>query len=210
MKKIVLFDWGGVICKEDKLDDLLYEIFLECKTDLNKKDVLKEYFTILKEKENNICTLNKKKDLNNWYNHLKDKLHLKASLEEYKKISFITFKKQEVYQDLINYMYNLKNKCYVGILSNLMIYALDTLFYQVDKSKIDYLYLSCQIGLKKPDRKIYEYVTNNLKDFSILFIDNNLDNINEAIKHNWQGLVATGKDLDKIKRKVNLFLEEEK
>ena len=55
--------------------------------------------------------------------------------------------------------------------------------YLCDLSKFDYVYLSFEIGIRKPDRKIYEYVLNDLKTLpeNILFIDDDTNNILTAL-----------------------------
>ncbi len=81
---------------------------------------------------------------------------------------------------------------------------------QCDLSKFDYVYLSFEIGMLKPNKEVYEYVLNDLKinASNILFIDDNKDNIEIAKACGWNTCMAFGYELDKIKNSVNKFLNE--
>ena len=74
--------------------------------------------------------------------------------------------------------------------------------------KSDKVYLSFELGMRKPDKEIYQYVQNNLKipPEKILFIDDLEINTEVAKSCGWQALKATGRELDKIKLAVEGFL----
>ena len=81
---------------------------------------------------------------------------------------------------------------------------------QYGLDEFDYVYLSFEIGLKKPDKQIYEYVLDDLKidAKNILFIDDDTDNILMAKECGWNTCQAFGYELDKIKKSVEKFLKE--
>ena len=71
------------------------------------------------------------------------------------------------------------------------------------------MYLSFEIELRKPDRKVYEYVLNDMKisPENILFIDDDTNNILMAKECGWNTCQAFGYELDKIKSSVEEFLK---
>ena len=56
-----------------------------------------------------------------------------------------------------------KERCKVGILSNLMLLDKERINAQVNLSKMDYVWLSFEMEAKKPDKKIYEMVQQECK-----------------------------------------------
>lgn len=62
--------------------------------------------------------------------------------------------------------------------------------------------------MRKPNRKIYQYVLNNIKiePENILFIDDDTNNILMAKECGWNTCQAFGYELDKIKKAVHEFL----
>ena len=79
---------------------------------------------------------------------------------------------------------------------------------QVCLSNYDYVFLSCEIGLQKPDKEIYEYIMKET-DFApqdILFIDDQQKNIDSASALGWNTFLGSGEDLESIKNAVEEFL----
>lgn len=62
----------------------------------------------------------------------------------------------------MEYVHPLERKCGIAILSNLMPFDRKRIDDQYDLSNFDYIYLPFEVGLRKPDKKIYEYVLNDL------------------------------------------------
>lgn len=58
---------------------------------------------------------------------------------------------------------------------------------EVDLTKFDKVYLSFELGCRKPNKKIYDYVLQDLKCDAgdILFIDDDTANIAMAKKYGW-------------------------
>ena len=63
----------------------------------------------------------------------------------------------------------------------------------------DYVFLSFEIGLRKPDREIYEYVLKSIQTTpnNVLFIDDYINNIQGAKECGIQTCCAFGYELDK-------------
>jgi HAD superfamily hydrolase (TIGR01509 family) len=76
-------------------------------------------------------------------------------------------------------------------------------------SKFDFVWLSFELGCRKPDEKIYKIVEEQCKISikNILFIDDTLANIETAKQIGWNVCLATGLEFDKIKESVYKFLE---
>ena len=112
------------------------------------------------------------------------------------------------YNDVVEFAHSLKDRCKIAILSNLTPFDKKRINDQYDLNKFDYVYLSFEIGLKKPNKDIYKYVLNNLKiePKEILFIDDDTNNILAAKECGWNTCQAYGYELDKIKTAVYEFL----
>lgn len=80
---------------------------------------------------------------------------------------------------------------------------------QVDLEKFDYVFLSFEIGYRKPEIEAYKIVeqTTKIKPENILFIDDMNQNLEVANRRGWQTCNAFGYELDKIKEAVDNFLK---
>lgn len=114
------------------------------------------------------------------------------------------------YKNVVEYAHSLKGKCKIAILSNLLPFDKKRINDQYDLSKFDYVYLSFEVGMQKPNKEIYEYVLSDLDvaPQNILFIDDDATNILVAKECGWNTCQAFGYELDKIKNNVECFLAE--
>ncbi len=210
--KIVIFDWGGVIEIHDNNKYNISKVIV---------DIMKYYNCALTDNEIiEICSKGDKLHstfINNdeettvtWFNEVKSKLKITCTYEEYKNAYYKYGKKIPYYKDVVEYAHNLKEKCNIGIFSNLVKLDEKRINEQVDLSMFDYAFLSYQMGYIKPNPKAYEYIEKRLKINSkeILFIDDTNVNIDEARKRKWNTCNACGYELDKIKENVEKFLKE--
>ena len=113
------------------------------------------------------------------------------------------------YKEVVEYEHSLKDKCYIGILSNLAIFDKDRLERQVGLSNYDYVFLSFELASRKPEKEIFEMVQERLPfdKQDILFIDDRKDNIEVAKEFGWNTCNATGLELDKIKEACESFID---
>lgn len=113
------------------------------------------------------------------------------------------------YKDVVEYAHSLKGRCKIAILSNLMPFDKKRIDDQYNLSKFDFVYLSFEVEMRKPNRDIYEYVLNDLgvKPEQILFIDDDSQNISMAKQCGWNTCQAFGYELNKIKAAVDTFLK---
>jgi len=113
------------------------------------------------------------------------------------------------YSEVSAYASSLKNRCKNGILSNLAIFHKEIITKQYNFADFDKVYLSYELGMQKPDYRIYEYIEKdlNFNPNQILFIDDVERNIMAAKERGWNVCQATGRELDKIKSAVEGFLK---
>ena len=202
--KLILFDWGNIV--ESHMTgytcyDAFNDLFRACGYE-SDEDVFKN---ILKYKLSSIPTV---EDFETTYNVLKKDFNLNVSYEEFIKLYKQIFDKIDYYKDVADYEKSLKDKCYIGILSNLTVFDKERLDKQVDLSKYDYVFLSFEMNCKKPDMIIFDKV-NDAVPFSkenILLIDDSQVNIDMAKEAGWKAFKATGLELDKIKEVCEDFI----
>ena len=203
MDKLILFDWGNIV-----------ESF---ETGYTLTNAFNDLFKSLGYKEDNILSKITKykitsiKDMNlleEAYDEIKKDLNLTGSFKDFVEKYDYYLNKIDYYTDVRDYEISLKKYCKIGILSNLLILDKKRLDKEVGLSNYDYIFLSFELGLRKPDIRIYEEVQKRLpfKKENILFIDDKEKNVLKAKEFGWNAEVAKGTELDKIKRICNEFL----
>ena len=153
---------------------------------------------------------NDPENIKDWVNLVQYNMGISISYDEFKRLYEEELSSVKYYKEVVDYAHSLKNRCKIAVLSNLMPFDKKRIDNQYDLDEFDYVYLSFEIGLKKPDKQIYEYVLNDLKIDAndILFIDDDTDNISIAKECGWNTCQAFGYELDKIKKSVEEFLKE--
>lgn len=196
-RKLILFDWGNIVESHStgyNCYDAWNDLFAACgyKSGNNVYDYLSKY---------NLNCIDSFDELEKVYNEISNDFSFNVSYNEFVLIFKRIFDKVYYYQDVADYEVSLRDRCYVGILSNLMILDKERLDKQVNLSNYDYVFLSFEMGVSKPNYDIYEKVMNSVPFSSkdILFIDDRDDNIESAKRFGWNVLKATGLELDKIK-----------
>ncbi|PJA40357.1 hypothetical protein CO178_02305 [candidate division WWE3 bacterium CG_4_9_14_3_um_filter_34_6] len=96
----------------------------------------------------------------------------------------------EIIKPAFNYLLNIANQSKIGVFSNIHKGAFQSFIGQnlIPNVNYEYIFLSCELGMEKPNQNIYEYVVKNtgLIGEEIFFIDDNEDNITQAQKMKWQ------------------------
>ena len=204
-KKLILFDWGNIVESHTtgySCYDAWNDVFHKCG--------YKEDKVIFKELgKYKLSSIKTNTEFKKTYKLIAKEFNFHTTYEEFVKIYEETFDKVDSYKEVAEYEVSLKDKCYIGILSNLTIFDKKRLDKQVNLSQYDYVFLSFELGLKKPEIELFNKVQNELpfKPQDILFIDDRKDNIETASKIGWNTLQATGLELDKIKQKCKDFLK---
>ena len=204
--KLILFDWGNIVESHQTgytcyngWNDLIEACGYKYKED-----------TILKEiKKYKICSIKSVEEFKETYKLMQKEFNLNKSFDEFVKLHKEITDKIDYYKDVSEYEKTLKDKCKIGIFSNLTIFDKERLDKQVDLSKYDYVFLSYEYGFQKPEIEIYKIVQEKvgIKPEDILFIDDAEKNINTAKEMGWNTLQITGLELDKIKEACERFVE---
>lgn len=214
MEKIIIFDWGGVILKEypehycDR--DAIISTIKKFNNNLSDEEAYQLYLDTLKDEADNIISIyddyeNKYK----WYERINDKGNLNTTYEEFVNTFINNYKKIDKYEEVVNYIYSLKDKVKLGLFSDLIFTCFEALNKHIDLNIFDYVFLSYIEGITKSNIEAFINVESKLEiDVNnILFIDNNETNINNAKERGWNTCLAYGYELDKIKENINKFLE---
>lgn len=195
--KLILFDWGGIVEDNYRWFQDYEKVFHDCGYD--GKFELRDY---------KFSAIPNETEFRKVFDRIKKDYNLNVDYEYFINRFIEVLDDTPYYKEVAEYEHSLKDKCYIGILSNLSIFDRDRIDRQVNLSMYDYVFLSYELACRKPDREIYEKVQEQLpfdkKD--ILFIDDRSDNIEEAKKFGWNVFKTTGKELDKIKEVCEEFL----
>lgn len=203
--KIVLFDWGNIVESfttgysiKNAFEDLFKSLGYESENIL--KEVGKYQLTKLKSLE----------ELEECYNQMKNDFNLNKDFNYFLKKYKYYFDQITYYKDVRDYEVSLKDRCYIGILSNLTIIDKERIDKQLGLDNYDYLFFSYEYGMRKPDINFYKKIQKELpfKKEDILFLDDKEKNVEVAREIGWNSYVVTGLELDKIKKYVEDFLSE--
>ena len=117
--------------------------------------------------------------------------------------------KIDKYEEVVNYIYTLKDKTNLVLFSDLIFACFSALENTINLNIFDKIFLSYEEGYVKSNIEAFINVEKklNIKAENILFIDNNENNINNAKKRGWNTCLAFGYELDKIKNTVDEFLK---
>ncbi len=211
MDKIVIMDWGGVI---DNFNDEVNGFKARTKSIIrrlgNNIDEIGEWATFyIENKKYNICEINDDKLLDEWINYIINKYSLQCTRSEFLDVYKEEYANVIYYKKVVEILYNTKNYCQIGILSNLTKLDKERLNSQIDLSKLNFIGLSFELGVMKPKSKIYELVEQkiNINPHNILFIDDRIDNLNAAKDRGWNTLLATGDEYELINKTIDEFLK---
>lgn len=215
-KKIVIFDWGGVVESHFKGEYNYYSAKANVINRLNEQTKELDANSICEKwakcdyDENNRCIseVNGKEDIQKWFERIKSEFDLQCDYNEFYQVYQEENDKINYYKDVVNFAHSLKNKCKIGILSNLASIDKERIDKHYNLSKFDYVWLSFNLKYRKPKKEIYEIVENDCKlaPNNILFIDDKEENLKIPKEIGWEVIQATGHNLDKIKIKVYEFL----
>ena len=206
MKKLILFDWGNIVEAHTtgySCRDAWNDLFRTCGY-TGKEDIFRSLGKY------HLSSIKNDKEFRKVYTQISKEFNFTTTYKEFVKIYYEIFDKIDYYQDVADYEHSLKDKCSIGILSNLTIFDKERLDKQVDLSQYDYVFLSFELGLRKPDKQIYEEVQKQVPFASedILFIDDRKDNIDSASSLGWNTYQITGLELNKIKERCNSFIND--
>ena len=207
-KKLILFDWGNIVeivnITEGKYScrQAFQDLFKAC----GYKD-RKTIFTSLANYK--ISSIPNIEEFEKAFDKMKIEYNFNVDFKKFQELYDYYFDKIDYYKDVRDYEVSLKNKCYIGIFSNLTIFDKKRLDKEVGLDNYDYVFLSYEFKDKKPNKEIFEAISKKIPFNSqdVLFIDDREDNIEMAKSVGWNAFRATGLELDKIKKVCNNFIE---
>lgn len=213
MNKIVIFDWGGVVVNhENNLQDIneaKIRLIKSFNKSIKDEEILLRWTDTTSE-EKIISTVNDDKSINDWINKLQNAMNIDVPIEDFKIRYQEEFGKIRYYKDVVEYIHSLKGQCDIGILSNLGALDKTRLDEQLHLRDFNYCFLSFEMGIKKPNIRIYQTILEQIKTEpkNILFIDDNEENILAAKECGLNTCQAFGYELAKIKTSVDKFLSD--
>lgn len=212
-KKIVISDWGGVVESHNDI----YSVF-DAQIDLIKtytneyddEEILKKFDKCSYNKNGiKIGVLGSINDIYEWIDRINNSFKINVSYDEFIDNYVKMYDSIYSYQDVVKYIKSIKGQCEIGILSNLTLLDKVRIDKQMGLSDFNHVFLSYEMGNRKPNDRVYLNVqgTLDIVPENILLIDDTKENIEAARKNGWKTCMATGKELDKIKKEVNEFLK---
>lgn len=184
MIKAIIFDLGDVVLKgrsENIYKDVIKHFTKTVGTDSDVFELaIKKHRDSLKKGRTSFIDLSK---------ILNERLRLQLDIDVFiKKWSQCYLEISVLNEDLFGLIKKLKNGYKIGMISN--IYDLTA---EIDKKRgifkfFDPCILSCEVGLSKPEKEIYELALKRLKFNAVdcVFIDNKLENLEEPKKLGFQ------------------------
>lgn len=212
MKKLLLFDWGGVIESNTvgyTLYDALYSIFnIISNKEISNDECIKIWKKVSVDENGKFFTeINNEKELEEWYLRICNATDSKVNFEEFKRIYDNELNKITVFTDVVDLALGSKDKYKIAILSNLTMLDKNRIDRDVCLEKWDYVFLSNELECRKPDEKIYKIVLEKTgyDPKNILFIDDRKNNIETAKKLGFNTLNTTGNNFELIKKTIDEF-----
>ena len=136
-KKLILFDWGNIVDSHTTgytCYDAYNDLFNECgyKGEETIYNVLGKY---------NLSCIKTNEEFSKTYKLMAKEFNLNKSYDEFVKIYKRVFSRIDYYKKVADYEISLKDKCYIGILSDLNIFDKERLDKQVNLPLYDYVFL---------------------------------------------------------------------
>ncbi len=217
--RLILFDWSGVVTNEyhgvDTRNDAFLRVLARCgvvnppSTDAEVQHVLDQVSDLTGI---DLRTSNRPEDCRRWIAALGKVLNTRIPYVLYYRIYQEETKKISWNHELAEYIYGLKPRVNIGILSNRTLLDYPILLDQIGISMFDYVFLSFMMGLKKPDMAVYEEVNRAVSQnhiSRILFFDDKEKNTKVAEQYGWETCTTKGLDTQKIIDRCEEFIEED-
>ena len=219
--KVVIFDWGGVVecapLKDNGFATPWFEIIYSMNPKVSDSEIVSKI--VHEYRDGGIIDMLLKNNTDSAVNDFVEGLLVLFGVEptedaisKFKKRYIEVHMKTACRQGIINLIYSLKGRCKIGLLSDCN--PLDKIRQdiQLNRSKFDYVWLSCDEGIRKNDSEIYIKVMNQLRDESISFNDILLIDDNPMICEIAQGngldtLLYENQSLEELESQINDFLE---
>ena len=205
--KLILFDWGGIV-DSHKTGYSFFKAYQDVfsKLGYTGEDILES--KILDKYD--ITSARTLEELETKYNQIKADLRLSGNFEDFKQNFLEHLSKTDYYPEVSSYETSLKDRCSIGILSNLIVLDKERISKQLKLEDYDYLFFSFDLGLSKPNPQIYSHINEqvSISPENILFLDDTEANVAAAKNAGWKSACVSGLELPKIKEYCEAFLQD--
>lgn len=207
--KLVVFDWGGIIESHRKGEYNVDKAKIELihKFNYKAKDIVEKWSC------DEIYEMEISTDdliLTKWFEKIKKIYEIDVPQVEFLKAYQSCYNNVWYYRSVVDYIreLHLAQDCKLGILSNLCRIDVDRLQRQVNLANFDYMWLSCQVGMRKPNWGIYRLVEreSGLVGDNILYFEDSEENLVIPRELGWNTCLIDGHEVGKIKEEVEKFL----
>ena len=199
-KKIILFDWGNVLLDGNTSRYTIFNARNDIAVELAPKDDA-EFIQMFNERE--FWTLNGE-CLNRYIEEYLSAAGCECTVDEFKNCYLKYYRRIPWYEEMIQLTKDLisDGRFCLGILSTLCELDKELLKERLLLCGFQYHFFSFNLGVQKPDNKIYEIVetVTGYDGQDILFIDDMQQNIAAAQNRGWKTVLATGNDVTKIRK----------
>lgn len=214
MKKLVLFDWGGVLGHTGDMHVNPVHIFQEigarmgirgCYTP-SFEDKVSAFFGISKEYSTLTTVSDAYSDayVEKMLEFVYDMQPTYENILLFKRVYHSLCMEYEPNIELVKYAHSLKDRCSIGLISNCAVLEKYKQDVDVQRSKFDYCYISCDLGCRKPEPLIYN-IANAGKE-EIFFVDDREENLKYPKELGWTTYLFDG-DNQRLINAIELFLQ---
>lgn len=211
--KIVISDWGGVVSHQDNYALRYISLLMkEAQASIGEEhveDVLIKEMEITKRYK--LYSTEDTSIVNQAAQELIDYMQSPLSAKDFLRLRSFVNMQYGSYDDIGDYIRSLRDRCKIGILSNLTVCDKLCINSHMRFQFFDYIWLSCEMDCEKPEVDIYNKVMNDcgLEPNSILFIDDNANNIEMANKVGWNTHhVKEEGNLSLVRESIESFLND--
>lgn len=178
--KIVITDWGGVIENHSEEQYVFHHVLKRVIEQFSTQPIPANYQNLLKdalaEKGTELESIGKTKNIRPYLDRMFELFSIETSPSIYQDFldTYTQLTSDVPYdRELVRYLGSIKDRCKLGILSNLSVLDAGRQNRQLGWDKFDYKWLSYEMGCLKPDPRVYEIVEKDcgMKGKQILFIE---------------------------------------
>ena len=215
LTKAVIFDWGGIVeSHEDGMRDV-YEcrrralVRLGC--DLSLDEIEARWPSVKNGRLDprlDPNKLHKREDIVAWWAAVSRELGIDRPVDDYVRAVQTEGKSVRYYAEVAEFARSVGKRCVNGILSVLDYALRQRIDEQYHLAAFDHVYLSFELGMVKPDPRLFDYVQKDMgiEPHNILLIDDYIENVEGARACGWQAEQCFGTDPQGIRDAVEKFL----
>ena len=178
----IAFDWGGIFTEKTFDSSAVKNLAALCR--VSEEEVTKTYFPVMEEFEVGAF------DFDGFYERFTARSGLTPDEGVFRKTFLGSVREREVMFEVLK---SIPQSYRVGMLSNNVPVLCDRVRDDVRMSRVEHFVFSNEIGVRKPDPKAFEKLTEALgvPADATVFVDDNRDNIEACERLGYQGVLLT-------------------